>query len=801
MQDGSRSGPLRAGEAGAPASGGGQGGGGGGDPSLDVSDLFATLARGKWIVVATALLVAGAVAGYTYMQPAVYEATSIVRVDPERPTSLNLSPTRRDEPTRTAQGELGTLRNSLELARRVAAALRTTETADGEGRTFPILSAGPEEESRGRAARRILDATTFERGQEDPSLIRIVVESRVPEEASTLATLYAETYRTFGRERARSGLEAARQFLERQAEKQRAKIRKFERQLESFARRNRLPAQGEEGERLAQEYQRLKTRRDELAFELEREQTRLGLLRQQLKQFRPQLRENVLEEQEASGLRSEIRALGEQITQMRVEAAQYYAANPALEGDTTRIRAEFPELARLTQRIEALRERQRTRVQQLIDETTARRPAEAPGVSLDRVSALRGRIVDQEITVEQLQAQVAALDSQITAYEPRLDAIPRQRIRRQQIERRLQQAESFYQTIMSELQAASVAEEAELGYVEVVKRAFVPRVPVRPSTTQNLVLGLLLGIGFGVGLAFLYEAASTQLRHPRDIEKQGHTLLGVVPDMEAEVERAFGGRDRVEVEGHTVSTRLMPLLNPWSSITEHYRLLWNSVVQRVGTGEQGGGGLLVTSAQAGEGKTTTAANLALAGALSGQRVLLIDADLRSPTLHTVLGLPRTPGLAEIFEALEGMVGAGRQAQRSPEGGVAVGPHRPGESSIHRAPLDGLHVIPAGQPQEAPAKALDPQHLRRFVEVVQERFDLVILDTPATQAASDAVVMGGQTDAQVLFVSTSASRREAFGAAVRSFQSVGTPVAGVVFNRFDTQAAQSARVPPLSEAGR
>ena len=795
MQNGHRPAPLRSRASGSSSSASPPKGPE--DPSLDFSSILATLVRGKWIILVTCLLVTGAVAGYTYTQPTIYQATGTVQIDPERTRPLNLSQARATQPARTAEGEIGTLQNSLELARRVAKKLRATDEADGEARTFPILvsSEAGQGDAESSAARRVLEAAQFALSEQNQNIIHITVESQRPEEASTLANLYAEEYKALSREKARAGIAAARQFLEEQAEKQRSKIRRLEQRWESFARQNQLAVQGQGGERLAQEYRRLQERRDEVEFEFEKERTQLDLLRRQLKQFQPQLRETVLEEQEASDLRSEIRALQKQITQMRVEAAQYYATNPSLEGDTTRIRNEFPELARLNRRMDALQTRKRKLTQQLVEETSGRLSAGPERVPLERAAQLRGRITEKKIVVNQLQSQIAALDSQITAYEPRLTDLPKQRIQRQQLNRQLKQAESFYQTIMDKLQTKTVAEEAELGYVEIVKRAFVPGTPVRPQTVQNVVLGLLLGIGFGVGLAFLNEATDTKLHRPEDIEKKGYSLLGVVSVMDAEIDRSFGGRDFVEVKGRQINTRLMPFLNPWSSVTENYRLIWSSLVHGSERGRAGSSNVvLVTGAQKQEGKTTTALNLALTGALSGQRVLLIDADLREPTAHTALGVPRTPGLAEIFELLGTLVHAdGRDRLRSPESTATR--EQSDASSIHRTLVDGLHMIPAGEAREAPTKVLDPGHMRRFVEVVQERFDLVLIDTPATQIASDAIVLGGQMNARALVVTAAEADSRGLDSVIKSLRTVDTPVAGVVFNRFDEWMTQSGSIPP------
>ena len=443
---------------------------------------------------------------------------------------------------------------------------------------------------------------------------------------------------------------------------------------------------------------------------------------------------------------------------MRARAATYYATNPKLEGDSTRIRREFPELARLLDQMGALEKRKRKLTRQLVDEVSSG-AAMTEGSPVNRVAELRRQITQKQLTIEQLRSQRSALESQIASYEAKLGDIPDQRIRREQIQRKLEQAETFHETIMSKLQRVTVAEESELGYVQVVQSAFVPSVPIRPETKKNLILGILLGLAFGVGLAFLREATNTRLRGPEDVEKRGYPLLGVVPNMDAEIERTQGGRDFVEVEGRTLSTRLAPLLNPWSPVTENYRLI------RANLGRDGADeprALLVTSAQKEEGKTVTAVNLALTEALSGRRTLLIDADMRKPTAHEALGMPRTPGLAGMLQG-------------------------PPEAKCWKTLVDGLCFIPAGVADRGPANILDSDRVRDLLEEMREHFDVIVLDTPPTQAASDAIVIGTQTDVRTVVVSAAERDAGALDSVMESLRTAGVPVAGVVLNQFDDRA--------------
>jgi capsular exopolysaccharide synthesis family protein len=296
---------------------------------------------------------------------------------------------------------------------------------------------------------------------------------------------------------------------------------------------------------------------------------------------------------------------------------------------------------------------------------------------------------------------------------------------------------------------------------------------------KNVILGILLGLGFGAGLAFLREAMNTRLRRPEDVEKRGYPLLGVVPTMDAEISSVFDGRDFIEVGDREISSRLMPVLNPWSSVTENYRLIRTNLKHT----DEESDTVLVTSSQQGEGKTTTAVNLALTAALGGQRVLLIDADMRRPTAHAALGTSLAPGLANLLASASKTNGHPKPS---------VPKDKPIDPSYIRRPLlDDLYFLPAGNADAAPAEILSSKTLRHLMDAVQQKFDLIVIDTPPTRAASDAIVIGSQTKARALIVSAEEADSRGLDAVVKSLRNVEVPIAGVIFNRFDERKTRDA----------
>lgn len=753
--------------------------------------MYSILLRQKWTILLTCLIVLGAVSAYTFLRTPVYQASSMVQIERSNENNQNeILETAALGGAPNLLSEVGVLRNSFELARRVAETMRDTVQAEGTARaSFPVFvdSESGDLVSTKEAAHRIMQKVTFA-PESERDMIKITTESNEAREAAVISNVYAEEYRKRSREQARASVRAAREFLEEQAEEQRKKIQKLEEEWQSFAKENSLIAEGMEGERVVSRYDQLMNQRDEIQFELENQQTQLELLRRRLREIQPRLEANVLEQQEESGLQTEIGALEQKIADLRAQAAEYYATNPDLKGDTDRIRNQFPELAQLNQRIEGLEKRKQELARQLV-ESASEGEGEAGGsdAPLERVVELRRQIAEKELQTSQLQAQVAALDSELQQYEGQLGDIPQQRIERDRLDRRLNQAKSFHERIVAELQKTTIAEESKLGHVEIVRSAFVPTFPDRPNTQLNLILGLLLGIGFGVGFAFLREAMNNRLRQPEDIEESGHTLLGVVPRMDEEIERVFDGHDTIELEGRQISTRLMPLLNPWSSVTENYRLIQTNLRSR---GNHTSEVFFVTSAQQGEGKTITASNLALTAALSGKRVLLIDADMRKPSIHRVLGMPRTPGLADILEKMpsQNQLNGPPNRQKKRVDDTEESSSFWSTYWTNRTSVEGLHLLPAGVAEEAPTKTFDSERIRRLIEATRQHFDLVFIDTPPLQAASDAVVIGAQTNAAGIVVSADGTDSRALDSVMRSLETAGATVAGVVLNQFDERKA-------------
>ena len=751
-------------------------GGEGNDEGMDFGAIWHAIWAEKWIVLATTVVVLSVVGAYTVIMEPIYQASSIVSVDTRDQSATQAVMAFGEQ--RALQSEIGVLRNSVRLAERVVGRLdslaQASERADSIG-GFPLLQ--KDGLTRRERALQLLHERMEFVPQELQEMIVIRASSPLAEEAAALATLYAEAYRRFSRQQARMSLAASRRFLQEQAQMYRDTLNILERQRAAFARAQQMPQQGEGGERLIAQYQTLQSRRRDVQLDLQSQREALKQLKQQLQNAQPRLEQEVRQEGAAAELRTEIEAINKRLASLRTEAEAYYAEDSTRRGRETNI----PELERIKDRIDHYSERKAELTNQLVAEASQTTGNAEAGGALGQVGLLKNRIQEKELEIDALEAQVASLGERIDEYSSRLDNLPGLNVEREQMTRKIRQAEQRYSLLVKRLQEARMTEEMELGYVNLVRQAAVPAAPVRPDVTKNLLLGLLLGLGLGAGLGFVRYATRERLETPGALEARGLAVMGVVPEMRAEIQEHLGGEKTLQVNNQEVSTSLMTLLAPWSPVVENFRRIRTSLKfgakfgrqrgRKALSGDGAGDGstgqvLVITSPDQNDGKSTVAANLAISMARGGQRTLLVDADLRRPILHRLFGVARSPGLSEVLD--------GERAFRPEEAQTAI---------------ENFSLLTSGRSETPSAELLDTETMRALVDGMRDYYDAVIIDTPPVLAVTDPLILAAFCDAVSLVVAAGKTTPQALGAACEAIRSVEGRLTGTVLNRFEEEKTQ------------
>ena len=303
---------------------------------------------------------------------------------------------------------------------------------------------------------------------------------------------------------------------------------------------------------------------------------------------------------------------------------------------------------------------------------------------------------------------------------------------------------ALYDGLLQRYKELNAAAGVATSNVAIIDQAEAPLGPSSPNHTRDIFLALILG----VFLAGLMVVGSIQLddaiRVPEDMEtKLGLPLLGIVPQSEGDPQEA--------------------LLDPKSQLSEGYNALRASLLHATPAGLPAV--LLITSAQPGEGKTTTAQAVSLTLARLGKTVVLVDGDLRRPAVHRVFGVANERGLSTLLTSLDLL-----------------------DSVIQPSSEPRLSLIPSGPVPASPTELIASNRFRALIDQMAEKFDVVVIDSPPILGLADAPTMSAMVDGVVFVVEAGRSRRGGLKAALRRLRGMRPNLIGGVLTKFDTTQA-------------
>ena len=319
---------------------------------------------------------------------------------------------------------------------------------------------------------------------------------------------------------------------------------------------------------------------------------------------------------------------------------------------------------------------------------------------------------------------------------------------------------TLYEGLLEKLKEAGVTAGLRSNNIRPVDEARVPMYPAEPNVPRNLSFALALGLTTGIGLAFLLEGIDNTVRTPEQAQAlSGLPSLGLIPlgsknGVEASV------RQRLAVASSKEVVELITQSRPQSQMAESYRALRTSLLlTSLGAPPKV---ILITSALPQEGKTTTSINTAIVLAQKGVRVLLIDADLRRPSIHKTLGMGPKMGLSNVL----------------------TGNATLQQATVRSSILPGLFILPAGTPPPNPAELLASTNMRDVLTELREQYDHIVVDTPPALSVTDAVVMSTRADAVVLVIRSGQTTKQALRRSRDLLMQVNARVAGVLLNAVD-----------------
>ena len=347
------------------------------------------------------------------------------------------------------------------------------------------------------------------------------------------------------------------------------------------------------------------------------------------------------------------------------------------------------------------------------------------------------------------QMQHASLDKQKDdAYKMNQDAIQYGIMRRE-----VESSRDLYEGLLKKLKEAGILAGLKSSNINIVDVASVPVVPVSPKIPLNIALSCIGGLLLGVSLAFVVDTVDSSIRTPEDVETHcSLPSLGIIPSVAGSANRS---RRTTGPPKHFI----LPVTAEQSASggAEAFRALRTSLMlSSPGAPPQV---ILVTSAMTKEGKSFMSINLAVVLAQTGKKVLLVDSDMRRPSINKYLGIRMNNGLSACLAGSE-------------------------DSAAMSVPVEeipGLYVLPAGHTPPYPAEMLGSEALPRLVQQWRDQFRYIVIDTPPALAVTDAVVSARVADVVVLVARSEKSRRQSLVRTRDLLRNAHANIAGVVVN--------------------
>jgi len=343
------------------------------------------------------------------------------------------------------------------------------------------------------------------------------------------------------------------------------------------------------------------------------------------------------------------------------------------------------------------------------------------------------------------------------------------------LKREVETNKQLYEGLLQRLKEAGISSGLKASNIRIVDSAEPPKKPARPSLLLNLALAVVLGLGLGVGAAFVQEHLDNSLKTSEDVERfLGLPALALIPAVESLDGRqgSVYGRHGAKLlgSGHNASATVPPrwyridgTSEQHSALGEAFRSLRTSVL--LSTADRPPRTLLVTSSQPSEGKTTISVNLAISLAQLGQRVLLIDGDMRRPSVRKVFELENNLGLVSCL--------AGQQNWRA---------------AVQPSGMENLDALVSGPVPPNPAELLSSERMRAVLGEAKTEYHFVVVDSPPLLNVADSRILAALVEGVVLVVKGGATPREMVQRAQAYVQDVGANLIGVVLNNLDVRSS-------------
>lgn len=674
---------------------------------IDLSELISIFYRRRWIMLGVVAIIVCLGFFYTITRKPIYETTAeIVVVANSAGPSASSSDI-------SIISDLQALTRSRSIDTQ-AAILSSKNLLKKAYESLPI-----DLRENGFGSQKIPSWAWKITSKKNTDVIDITIKSYDPVAASTLANNISAAYFQRDLEKNQQATSQARKYAEEQLDLIDADLAKANSELSSYKQKTGIVSPDTQVQKIAEHIAKLQIDNDAAEVELAANKKQVSALQDQVSEQQPTIVAST-----TIARNPEFSAVLDKITQLNSDRArlleEYTPGSPEIDKIDGQIKREKEQLNSLAENI-------------VMSKNESRNPIK------DAILTDYSRGVAAQASSE---ARVKAVGSVLDVAENKSKALPEEERVLEGLMQKVALLQRTNEMLSEKCYALRLNERAMLPNGELISDAEVPESPSYPDTKRNIMLFMILGTMISVGVAMILERLDCRIHDQVLIDKYiGVPTLSAIPEIPEDM------------------PHLIIDSGSSSLLSESYRILRNNIA--FSSIDNPVKLLAITSPGRGEGKSTTSANLAIAMAMDGKKVLLMDCDLRRPSMHRMFKVTRDRGFTSVVT-----------------GACTL------EEAIIATDVENLFILPSGPLPPNPSEFLNSQHSRELFREVEALYDMVIIDCPPSVGLSDVQVISTIAEGILLLVCMDRTLRPHLQIAMRTLKQVNAPLIGTIINRME-----------------
>lgn len=583
----------------------------------------------------------------------------------------------------------------------------------------------------------------------ESDIIYLKTRSSTAWEAAILANSWVRAYKAYSQADTRGEVVRTKLFIENKLAEIESQLARAQKALADYQKKEKVVSLSEETQQLVEQSAMFQSELDKTRTNLETTEKKLSFLRKELKETHKYITTDI-QQYSTPAIKSIQDLIGGKESERASLEAQLISEGIAFE--------QSPQLRRLQSHIDGLKKRLTQELSTFINTDMRNQNP------LDKSANLIEEIFNLETEEISLNARKNKQKTILAEYKKRLENLPDKSLKLASLELELQVTNNLYFTLRENHEQIKIREAGQMDIVKVVDLAEPPRVAVMPKKGRNLFMGFFFGMLLGVGMAYSRDYFQDAIRSAQDIEKFQVRLLGSVIQSSDNFKSLFSTKRKSQEisRAKSIYPHLIAHKHTHSSIAEAYRSIRTALY--FSDTKKPWRTLLVTSPNPSEGKSTTAANLAITIAQKGVKTLLIDADLRKPVIDILFtGSHRKHGFANILSG-------------------DVDWH----STIRETTIHGLYIMGAGLDVKNASELISSRALPDFITEVRKEYGAIIFDSAPILPVTDTVVLSSLMDGVILVVKANQTPRESLMKTLKLLKYVKASLIGAILTGIKKQ---------------